>query len=204
MSDISTEWRPVSAWAGLVSEPARHGRADGAPGVTIKVIDHVDMATLVAVGRDTSRLAAVVKKLWDLDLPAAGRTSTSAACTLVWSGPEQWLAIPKAYNFAALVAVFEGVAAASEQGDGRALVEISGPSACDALAKGLANDLHPSVFTPGCAAATALSHLSVQIWQTRDTPTYVLSVPRTVAAHVWEWLLESSAEFGVGVATNSS
>ncbi len=198
MSDVASDWRPLSAWAGIASEPARHGRSDVAPGVTITPLDHVDMATLIA-GTDTARFAAVVKHLWDLPVPAPGRVSVNESCTLVWSGHNQWLAIPARYDFASLVAAFEGVAAASEQGDGRALVEIAGPAARDALAKGLAIDLHPSAFSPGCVAMTALSHLSVQIWQTDDTPTYWLSVPRTVAGHVWEWLLESAAEFGCDV-----
>ena len=196
MPDITTDWRSVAAWTGLATEPTRRGRGHVTPGVTITMIDHVDMATLIATGTDTTRLAAVVKALWGLELPAAGQTSTTAACALVWSGPGQWLAIPKAYDFAALVAAFAGFAAATEQGDGRALVEIAGPAARDTLAKGLAIDLHPSVFSPGCAAVTALSHISVQIWQTDDAPTYVLSTPRTVAGHVWEWLVESAAEFG--------
>lgn len=204
MSDVSMAWRPVSAWEGLLTGPGRQGRADGAAGVTVTMIDHVDMATLIAVGSDTTRMAAVVGELWGLELPAAGRTSTNAAATLVWSGPGQWLAIPKAYDFAALVAACEGVAAASEQGDGRALVEIAGRSARDVLAKGIAIDLHPSVFTPGCTAVTALSHLSVQLWQTDDAPTYVLSAPRTVAGHVWEWLVDSAAEFGCEIRLRRS
>jgi sarcosine oxidase subunit gamma len=64
------------------------------------------------------------------------------------------------------------------------------------LAKGLAIDLDPVAFSEGSAAVTALSHLSVQIWQTDASPTYLLSVPRTVVGHVWDWLLSSAAEFG--------
>ena len=196
MSDVMTDWRPLDAWAGVAKGAPRRGRVDIPSGVTVTPIAHADMATLIAADGETARFAAVVKALWDLDIPAAGRLTRNAACTLVWSGPGQWLAIPHAYDFASLVGAFHGVAAASEQGDGRALVAIGGPSARDTLAKGLAIDLHPSVFSPGSAAATALSHLAVQVWQTDDAPTYVLCVPRTVAGYVWDWLLDSAAEYG--------
>lgn len=196
MPDVTTEWRPVSAWAGLAAIPSRHGRDDGALGARITLIDHVDMATLICAAGETQRFADTVKRRWDLDVPDFGRTSSNAACTLVWSGPGQWLTIPTSDDFVSIVAAFGGIAAASEQGDGRALIEIGGPAARDILAKGLAIDLHTTAFTPGSVAVTALSHLSVQIWQADATPTYVLSVPRTVAGHVWQWLLESAAEFG--------
>ena len=199
MSNVSSDWRPVSAWTGIASEPMRHGRADVSPAVTITPLEHADIVTLISVEGGRARFDMAVKDLWGLEVPAAGRMSLNEVCTLVWSGPNQWLAIPNPYDFASLAVSFDGAAAASEQGDGRALVEISGPAARDALAKGLAIDLHPAAFSSGCVAVTALSHLSVQIWQTDDAPTYVLSVPRTVAGHVWEWLLESTAEFGCDV-----
>lgn len=198
MFDPATVWRPTDAWSSLdLQSDALRG--DRAPGVHLSLIGHVPMVTLIRARGEETRFAAAVAALWGIEPPGTGRVAANEAATLLWSGPDQWLAVPKSYDAAALRAAFADIAGISEQGDGRALVEIAGPSARDTLAKGIALDIHPRVFQPDCTAVTALSHLSVQLWQRDDVPTFVLCVPRTVAAHIWDWLTASAAEFGFDV-----
>lgn len=205
MSEAMTfDWRPTSAWEGVLSSPPRGGRDDVAPGVKITLLGHADMATLICVRGQETRFAEEIRALWAIDVPTSGRASFGRTCTLVWSGPAQYLAVSDSYDFNALAVGLDGVAAVTDQGDGRAVLEIAGPAARAVLAKGIAIDLDPSVFTPGCVAVTALSHISVQLWQTDAKPSYLLSVPRTVAGHIWHWLCESAAEFGYEIEHRSS
>jgi sarcosine oxidase subunit gamma len=77
------------------------------------------------------------------------------------------------------------------------LLQAAGPRVRDALAKGLAIDLHPRVFTTGHAAVTAVAHIGVHIWQVDDSPTYEIAVPRSLAISFWRWLAASAAEYGL-------
>jgi heterotetrameric sarcosine oxidase gamma subunit len=92
----------------------------------------------------------------------------------------------------------------TDQSDARALVRIHGREARAMLAKGLSIDLHPSVFAAGHAATTNLAHVTVQIWQMDDAPTYMLAVPRSFATGVWSFLTAASGEYGLGVGPRSS
>lgn len=200
MSDLSHTWQPASAWEGIVSAAAvRGGRRDVAPGVTIAPIDHADMATIICAEGQKERLAQFARQQWEIDVPKPGRASAGGACTLVWSAPDQWLALLRSPDGDALANGLDGIAAVTEQGDSRALIELGGPAIRATLAKGLAIDLDPVAFSEGSAAVTALSHISVQIWQTDAAPTYLLAAPRSVIGHVWDWLIASAAEYGYAV-----
>jgi sarcosine oxidase subunit gamma len=50
---------------------------------------------------------------------------------------------------------------------------------------------------------TGVAHIAVQLWQTDDAPTYVLSVDRSLAGSFWDWLAASGAEHGLELATAS-
>jgi sarcosine oxidase subunit gamma len=73
----------------------------------------------------------------------------------------------------------------------------------EALAKGVAIDLHPRAFKTADAAATLVSHVAVQLWQVDDAPTYELAVARGFALSFWHWLATSAAEFGLELVGNA-
>jgi sarcosine oxidase subunit gamma len=58
---------------------------------------------------------------------------------------------------AALAGPFGQFAAIVDQSHGRTLLRVTGPRVRDALAKGLAIDLHPREFKTGYAAVTAVA-----------------------------------------------
>jgi methylglutamate dehydrogenase subunit D len=167
-------WLRQSAWVGLL--PAgRTGRAVGPPGVTVSPRDHLGLATVMA--------------------------RNGGALSLVWAGPEQWLAVSHDRSIARRLADdLAGLASVADQSDGRAVLRIGGPRARAALAKGCPLDLHPRAFGPGDTAVTAIAHVGVQLWQLDDAPTYELAVPRSMAKSFWTWLSASAAEFGLAVA----
>ena len=89
-----------------------------------------------------------------------------------------------------------GHASITEQSDGRTIIRIAGPRARDALAKGLAVDLHPRAFKPGDTALTQAAHIGLQIWQLDEAPTYEIAVFRGFARSFWQFLLDAAAEYG--------
>ena len=97
----------------------------------------------------------------------------------------------------ALLAPLAAHAAIVDQSHARTLIRVCGPRVRDALAKGVALDLHPSAFTPGDTALTSVAHIGIQLWQTDDAPTYAFSIPRSYAGSFWDWLLSAAAEYGL-------
>ena len=98
---------------------------------------------------------------------------------------------------ALLAAPFAGLASVVDQSHGRTLLRVTGPHVRDALAKGVAVDLHPRAFKTGDAAATLVSHIPVQLWQIDDRPTYEFAVARSLAQSFWHWLEASAAQYGL-------
>ena len=84
-----------------------------------------------------------------------------------------------------------------DQSHGRVLLRAGGPRIRDALAKGLAVDLHPHAFGRGDAAMTCVGRIGVQLWQIDDRPIYELAVPRGYCLSFWHWLQSAAAEFGL-------
>lgn len=188
MSDRSP-WRATSGWAGLVPpDPS------GATGLQIELIESVSLATIIVRAGQEAELARLVGPHFGCDLPGAGRVSFGRTGDLVWSAPGQWLIVAKSTEaLADLPARLAAVAAVTDQGDSRALVRVSGPRSREALAKGVAIDLHPSAFSTGSAAVTKVAHLSVQIWQLDEAPAYMIAVPRSFAGSFWSWLSAACA-----------
>jgi heterotetrameric sarcosine oxidase gamma subunit len=60
-------------------------------------------------------------------------------------------------------------------------------------------DLHPREFAPGHAAVTLAGHIGIHLWQVDAVPSYDIAVFRSLAAALWQWLAESSQEFGLAV-----
>ena len=77
------------------------------------------------------------------------------------------------------------------------LLRVTGPHVRDALAKGVAVDLHPGAFKTDDAAVTLVSHIAVQLWQIDDRPTYEFAVARSLAQSFWHWLEASAAQYGL-------
>jgi sarcosine oxidase subunit gamma len=132
--------------------------------------------------------------------------ATGPKATLIWSGPQQFLALMAGGHGPdgpqRLADAFAGSASLSDQSDGRALIRIAGPRARDLLAKVCSVDLHPKVFPVGAAAATSIDHTGVNLWRAADEEggaAFNLLVFSTFAGSLWHTLLDHAAEFGVEV-----
>ena len=197
----------VSALDGVVAA-GRHGRRTGDPGVVVSEVRGVGLATITARKGRRGALVDAARAAFGVELPSEPRCVAARDIAFVWSGPDQWLAhwypAPAQGMEAALAEPFAGLGAIVDQSHGRTLLRITGPRVRDALAKGLAIDLHPREFKTGYAAVTAVAHIGVHLWQTDDGPTYELAVPRGFALSFWHWLEASSAEYGLELVAAST
>ncbi len=197
----SSLWRPRGAWEG-VATIGRHGASDGAAGIRLTLLEGRGLATLVAADGGDDDLRSAVSEHLGLTLPEAGAATFDGERGLVWSAPGQWLAMAGTPgDLRGLPEALRGLAAVTDQSDGRAVVRVSGLRARAMLAKGVAIDLHPRAFGPGRAAVTSIAHIGVQLWQRDAGPTYDITVARSFAGSFWGWLAHAAAEFGFEVAS---
>jgi methylglutamate dehydrogenase subunit D len=194
----------ASALNGVVAAGGRYGRATSSPGVIVREIRGVGLATVTArKGRHTALLEAV-RSSFGVDLPATPKRVVGLHMAFVWSGPDRWLAskqpAPEAGMEALLGAPLAGLASLVDASHERTLLRLTGSKVRDALAKGVAVDLHPRAFQPGDAAATLISHIPVHLWQIDERPTYEFAVIRSLAPSFWQWLATAAAPFGLEFA----
>lgn len=190
----------VSALDGAV-EPGRYGRGTASPGVTVREVQGAGLATVTPRKGRGAALIDAARSAFGVELPTLPRRAEGRDLAFIWSGPDQWLVLrqpaPSEGMEALLGTPFAGLASIVDQSHGRTLLRVSGPNARDALAKGVAVDLHPRAFKPGDAAATLVSHIAVHLWQIDDRPTYEFAVARSLAQSFWHWLEASAAEYGL-------
>jgi sarcosine oxidase subunit gamma len=190
----------VSALDG-VAAPGRYGRPAGNPGVIVSEIRGAGLATVTARKGRRAALLDAARSAFGAELPATPRRVERREIAFVWSGPDQWLACrhpaPAEGMEALLAAPFAGLASVVDQSHARMLLRVTGPHVRDALAKGVAVDLHPRAFKAGDAAATLVSHIPVHLWQIDDRPTYEFAVARSLAQSFWHWLEASAAQNGL-------
>jgi heterotetrameric sarcosine oxidase gamma subunit len=178
--------------------PGRFGRQDGDPGVRVEVHGALSICTIQPFRGRRAACAAALKNAIEFDLPATGRSNGKGRDMLAWSGPDMFVAISADPTLAErLRKALGGNAAIVDQSDGKVLFRVSGRDARALLEKGVTVDLHPRAFAAGHVALTLLSHLSAQIIQCDDAPTYEIVLSRAFAADFWHWLEESAGEFGL-------
>jgi sarcosine oxidase subunit gamma len=183
-----------------VPADAQHGVA----GVIATPIEHCGIATVIARHDAGRALADYFISSHGVTPPARPAVATGRNCTLVWEGPDQWLAVSRDRTWPAkLAAELGGIAGVSDQSGGRALLHLRGVRMRDVLAKGCPIDLHPRAFAAGDAAVTIIAHIGVHLWRLPSDDGLHVAVFRSMAGSFWNWLHASAAEFGLEVAPAS-
>ena len=194
---VRSSWRRQGAWQGILAA-GRFGAQDGSAGVFVTPVEDRGIATVI--GRGADAVDAYFARAHALTPPRTPAVAAGSSCSLVWTGPDQWLALADDRAFPTrLVEALGDNAAVSDQSDARAILYLHGPRLCDALAKGCPIDLHPDAFGPGGAAVTAIAQLGVHMWWLPDDDGLHVAVFRSMAGSFWSWLFASSAEFGIQV-----
>lgn len=99
-------------------------------------------------------------------------------------------------------AVLDPVAWRVRQQGGVAMLRLAGPHLGEVLAKGVAVDLHPSVFRAGSVAVTTIDHLPVTIARLADVAghaVYDVVTGRSFARDLARWLTAAGAVYGVEI-----
>jgi sarcosine oxidase subunit gamma len=136
-----------------------------------------------------------------LGLPAAGNTvAAGGERTLLWLGPDEWLAVGPDGDAPALAAELEaantGWVTTVDLSSNRTVLELTGPLARDVLAKGCTLDLHPRAFGHGRCAQTALARAQVILVARGDA--FRIYVRGSFATYLATWLLDAMAEYRQG------
>lgn len=180
--------------------PGRHGKPTGDAGVTLRVVDEMAAAHVSARKGQNVALLQVLSRMFGA--PVADLPQRVAKDTLSVTGisPGQWRLVARGGDGdAALrmaVAELQHVAVTTDIGDGLVLADISGPRARQALAKGIAVDLHPRAFAVGAAAQTRAAHIALHLALIDDTPTFEVLSAASTAGSLWAWLTASCGEYG--------
>jgi sarcosine oxidase subunit gamma len=143
--------------------------------------------------RDGAPLAAVLASLGLEALPAMGRSGGTGEAGMLAIGPDIFFMVTRSPPPADLAQAF---AAAVDLSDGWMRIVVTGANAPDLLAAGCALDLHPRAFPPGACAMTGFAGMRTLVWRSAGDR-FDLLVGRSYARSMWDWLMESAAEFGV-------
>ncbi|MBV9785326.1 MAG: hypothetical protein JO264_16060, partial [Acidisphaera sp.] len=145
----------------------------------------------IAAGRGgAAALGEAVQARCGLALPGPGRWVGGDDLALLWSAPDQFLAVGGTAGLTALPG-----ARLIDLSGSRIVLRVSGPWAREVLSRGVPLDLHPRAMQPGQVAATVVAHIGVQLWQIDETPTYDLAAPVSYAGSLRRWLESAGGNF---------
>ena len=161
----------------------------------------LEIATVMSRGDDRA-LAAKIHGEFGLPLPSTPRRVSNGVKALVGVGPGVWFAVFQGAGplmASELASSLAGLASVADQTSAYAVLRISGAFARELLSRGAFIDFDPSVFGPGSAAVTTISHIGVTIWQIDETPTFEIALFRSFADGFWHWMMATSTALGVGL-----
>jgi methylglutamate dehydrogenase subunit D len=191
-----------SALAGLATSQ-RAGAATPTAGVRIReIVDFAAIGIIARRGR-SGEVGAILSRHAGSPVQDATRRVGSENLAVTGTAPGQWLVMSRGPDPQARLdsvrAELDGLAAVTDQGDGRVVLEVSGSRAREALAKGIPVDLDATAFKIGDAAQTSAGHIGLQIALIDGAPTFEIISPRSTAESLWSWLVASAAEYGIDV-----
>jgi len=177
---------------------------------SIRTLPATAIALVMARKGCGASAAAAAERAFGTPLPSLPRIVSGGALDFVWCGPERWLVIAPSRQAAdaggmeaMLEPVFAGLASVSDQSGSRVLIEVSGTSARDVLAREVPVDLHPRAFEPGHTALCRAGYVALLLWQRSADPAFVLAVPRSYGEGVRRSLLASAEGVQAAVAATT-
>ncbi len=188
--------------------PGRRGAAVHQPGILLSEVRDFSLVLVFARRGQGPAVAKAAKARFGVDAPSSPQAVAGKSATLIWSDADQFYALFASAEgqspVEALRDSFAGKASLSDQSDGRALIQISGPSARKMLAKLSSLDFDDTVFPVGAAAATSIDHTGVNLWRDANaadgSAVFNVLVFTSFADSIWHTILDSSAEYGVEVS----
>ena len=188
----------------LALQLAAGGRdgADGARALTLQELHGGYLCQLAGFGQADDALRAQLRALGIAGLPQDGRRSlVDAEGHFYRLGPARYLWAAASEGLMQRVARELDPAAGclTPLSAARVRLVVEGGAAREVLERGIALDLHPTVFAVGHFAQTGLHHVPVLLERVGEQR-YALYVPTTWAVSVWEWLADAALPFGYDIA----
>jgi heterotetrameric sarcosine oxidase gamma subunit len=132
-------------------------------------------------------------------LPPCGHLAATSDRWVLCVRPERWLLLEPRRAPGVSAARWEhdctGVGTAVDLSSGLTVLDLAGPAAREALARGCRLDLRPGRFPAGRAARTLMAQVPV-ILAARSSGVLLLT-PSTTARHFREWLTATASSFGL-------
>lgn len=199
-------WTTLSPLQGALVR-GRHGEQNGDAGILLSELRDFALVQVMARRGKWPEVVKVAMTHFGVGAPASCKAVKNSDGALIWSGPDQFLALFRSTmasdQLDAFKLLFKYSASISDQSGGRALIEISGSNCRDMLAKLCSLDLHPNVFQIGSAAVTSIDHTSVSLWRDDDNPeghaVFRVLALSSFAESLWHTILDASAEYGTMV-----
>lgn len=134
-------------------------------------------------------------------VPPLGHASVGPAAAILSLGPGRYLVTGPSSELRDRItaAITPADGAVTDLSHGRTVLELAGEQAAAVLAKGLAVDLHPSVFPPGRVAQSVIHHIDVTVHRL-EADRFQLIVLRGFAEDFVEWLMDAGLEYGIAVS----
>lgn len=192
-----------------VYRPGRFGalKVGVAPGVTLTERHPFEAVQVAAQKGSETRTVDVLTRTLGFAPPAPNRAAGSGAGTLLWVGPERWLAVgPKGHGLYRRLrgALAEDTAAVVDLSQARTCIHVAGPNSRAVLAKGCVLDFHPRARPAGHVAQSPVASINAIIHVVETATAFDLYVARGFAISFWEWLADASAEFGYEVTAKGA
>ncbi len=179
--------------------------ATGQRGLRISEIRGWHLAQLAVFNASRSEFTESLRPLLG-DLPSAVgiRVMCARAKILRTAFDQYWVIATDAQLMSDLaLAVPPAAGSVTALSHSRVRLGIEGYPVRELLAKGMAIDLHPTVFDVGQFAQTALHHTGVVVERSGETR-YELYALRTFAESIWDWLIDAARPFGYEVEVDQA
>ena len=145
----------LTARPALSGLPKRHGT------MTLDLVDPGPLTTIAPYAGKVEAVSQALEKAHGLALPATGTLTSSGSTSLQWFGRDMWLlsgAVPGAG--------LSDHAALTDQSDGWAVFDLTGPDGSAVMARLAPVDLRLSACPVGTALRTEAEHMMVAITRT--------------------------------------
>ena len=154
------------------------------PAVTVGTCQDAALAMILVRRGMAAAASRALQGQCGLALPSPGHLTMTETDTVLWNGPDRFLAVRLAGG-ARLAEQFgtilDGLAYVADASSSRVVFSVTGDAAAERLNCLLAIDLHPRAFAVGSVALTIAAHVPIQIWRPDDA-SFWLACPSSLAA----------------------
>ena len=132
-----------------------------------------------------------------IDLPARPNSGLGNDPYLLWKAPGDWLAYSTKHSVDPLTQWLRDLRypdplILTDVSAGMAVIEMRGPGVIELLLRDCSLDLEGTALMPGACAQTSFAHAHILLHRPLEEPNWRLFVERSVALHVWEWLVDTA------------